>query len=142
MNKTVNASVEVEVRFSEVDSLAIVWHGHYLRYFEDAREAFGRKFAFGYLDIFNNGFVTPLVNISCDYKKPLAYGDKAIVEIVFVNTPAAKIIFEYKVFNAATKELVVTGSSTQVFLTREKSELYMTVPDFFAAWKKKVGFEE
>jgi len=142
MNKTIKASVEVEVRFSEVDSLAIVWHGHYLKYFEDAREAFGRKFGFGYLDIFNNGFVTPLVNISCDYRKPLVYGDKAIVEIVFVNTPAAKIIFEYKVFNAATKELVATGSSTQVFLTRENSELHMTVPGFFAAWKKKVGFEE
>lgn len=142
MNKTIKASVEVVVRFSEVDSLAIVWHGHYLRYFEDAREEFGRKFGFGYLDIFNSGFVTPLVSISCEYKKPLTYGDKAIVEIVFLNTPAAKILFEYKVYNAATKELVATGSSTQVFLTSEKSELHMTVPDFFAAWKKKVGLGE
>jgi len=141
MQPTIKASTEVVVRFSEVDSLAIVWHGHYLKYFEDAREAFGREYGFGYLDMFNNGFVTPLVNIGCDFKKPLVYGDTAIVEATFINTPAAKIQFEFKVFNAANMEIVATGSSTQVFLSRETFELYMTVPDFFAAWKKKVGID-
>ena len=29
------------VRFSEIDSMQIVWHGEYVRYFEDGREAFG-----------------------------------------------------------------------------------------------------
>ena len=28
------------VRFSEIDSMQIVWHGEYVRYFEDGREAF------------------------------------------------------------------------------------------------------
>lgn len=31
----------LRVRFSEVDSMQIVWHGEYVRYFEDGREAFG-----------------------------------------------------------------------------------------------------
>ena len=31
----------IRVRFSEVDSMQIVWHGEYVRYFEDGREAFG-----------------------------------------------------------------------------------------------------
>ena len=141
MQPTIKATTEVVVRFNEVDSLAIVWHGHYLKYFEDAREAFGREYGLGYLDVFNNGFVTPLVNIGCDFKKPLVYGDKAIVEATFINTPAAKIHFEFKVFNAATMELAATGSSTQVFLVRDTFELYMTVPEFFAEWKKKVGLE-
>ena len=43
--------VAINIRFSEVDSLLIVWHGHYLKYFEDAREAFGRKYGLGYLGI-------------------------------------------------------------------------------------------
>jgi len=45
------ASTEIEVRFSEVDSMNIVWHGAYSLYFEDAREAFGKKYGLGYLDI-------------------------------------------------------------------------------------------
>lgn len=47
--KTAEASLvgktSLRVRFSEVDSMQIVWHGEYVRYFEDGREAFGREFA-------------------------------------------------------------------------------------------------
>ena len=31
-----------DIRFSEVDSMGVVWHGNYAKYFEDAREEFGR----------------------------------------------------------------------------------------------------
>ena len=37
------ASRMLEIRFSEVDSMKIVWHGSYAKYFEDAREAFGKE---------------------------------------------------------------------------------------------------
>jgi len=42
------AQIEIPVRFCEIDPLSIVWHGHYLKYFEEAREAFGRKYGLGY----------------------------------------------------------------------------------------------
>ena len=54
-------SKEVEVRFSEVDSMNIVWHGSYALYFEDAREAFGARYGLDYLNIFANGYYAPLV---------------------------------------------------------------------------------
>lgn len=139
MQPALKISTEVLVRFSEVDSLTIVWHGHYVKYFEDAREKFGLQYGLGYMDVYKNGFVTPIVKLDCEFKRPLMYGDKAIVEATFINTPAAKIQFRFKIFNAANKEVVATGSSTQVFLTRETFELHLTVPEFFAEWKKKMG---
>lgn len=141
MHKTLKESCKIAIRFSEVDSLAIVWHGHYIKYFEDAREVFGLKYGLGYLDVYNKGFVTPLININCDFKRPLRYGDKAIVEAKFKNTPAAKIVFDYTIVNAETLELIATGTSTQAFLNRETFELNMTLPDFFIAWKKQMGLE-
>ena len=45
------------VRFSEVDSMRVVWHGSYPLYFEDAREAFGKEFALEYMRIADNGFL-------------------------------------------------------------------------------------
>ena len=36
-------SIDLRIRFNEIDALGIVWHGHYIKYFEDAREAFGKK---------------------------------------------------------------------------------------------------
>ena len=40
-------SCKVKVRFSEVDSMAVVWHGNYVKYLEDGREAFGLQFGVG-----------------------------------------------------------------------------------------------
>ena len=55
------ATKEVEIRFSEVDSMGVVWHGHYAMYFEDAREEFGKKYDLGYLMMYDKGFFEPLV---------------------------------------------------------------------------------
>lgn len=38
----------IKVRFSEIDSMQIVWHGEYVRYFEDGRESFGKHYSLGY----------------------------------------------------------------------------------------------
>lgn len=128
---------EVTVRFNEADPLGIVWHGHYVRYFEDGREAFGREYGISYLDVYREGFAVPVVSIQCDYKKPLRYGESVIVEVTYINTPAAKLQFTYKIFEAQTQELVATGSSTQVFVDVKSFQLHLTLPPFIEAWKEK-----
>ena len=128
----------INVRFHEVDSLRIVWHGHYLKYFEDGREAFGKKYGIGYLDVFELGLLTPIVNVSCDYKRPVKYGDPVTLETVFVDSEAAKIQFRFTLFNSLTKEVYTTGESTQIFLNLD-GELCLTLPQFFIDWKKRWG---
>ncbi len=125
------------VRFNEADPLGIVWHGHYLRYFEDGREAFGKKYGVSYLDFYHQGYAVPVISVQCDYKRPLRYGNSVIVEATLVNTPAAKMLFEYKMFDAEKKTLIATGSSAQVFVDVKTFELSLTNPVFFEAWKKK-----
>ncbi len=49
----------IKVRFSEVDSMQIVWHGEYVRYFEDGRESFGKHYGLGYMDIYREGYMVP-----------------------------------------------------------------------------------
>jgi acyl-CoA thioester hydrolase len=129
--------VEIRIRFNEADPLGIVWHGHYIRYFEDGREDFGNQFGIGYLDFFDKGFVIPVVNVDCSFKKSLRYGDTVIVETSFIPCDAAKIRFEYRLFNKKNGELVATGSSVQVFLDREQSGLQLLNPPFFEEWKRK-----
>lgn len=131
----------ITVRFSEVDSLKIVWHGHYIKYLEDGRESFGKQYGIGYLDLFEEGLLTPIVEVSCSYKKHLIYGDKVIIETSYVNDDAAKIIFDFKVFRESNRDLVASGRSVQVFLN-EDGELLLTHPDKYIEWKKKYGLWE
>lgn len=135
--KKLSNRTEVLVRFNEADPLGIVWHGHYIRYFEDGREAFGNTHGLGYLDVYKQGFVIPIVSVHCEFKRSLRYGDRVIVETKYIPCEAAKMKFSYRLFNAVTGELVATGSSVQVFLDKKESLLQLSNPPFFEEWKKK-----
>ncbi|HHZ66001.1 MAG TPA: acyl-CoA thioesterase [Flavobacteriales bacterium] len=134
------ATVKVKVRYSETDAIGVVWHGNYLRYFEDGREAFGEKYGLEYLEIYTNDFIVPLVQINCDFLSPLKYGEAVLVETKLVNTKAAKIIFEYNIYRESDNKKVAAGSSTQVFVTKA-GEFSITVPEFYKSWKQKHGLE-
>jgi acyl-CoA thioester hydrolase len=133
--KTLSNRTEITVKFSEVDALGIVWHGNYLRYFEEGREQFGVEFDLKYLDIYDKGYVLPIVQMHLDYKRPLVYGESMIIETTYVDCEAAKMIFEYKIFKKNGNELVVTGSSVQAFLNLDR-QLLLTIPPFFEQWKR------
>ena len=124
------------VRFSEVDSMQIVWHGEYVRYFEDGREAFGRHYGLDYMSIYREGYMVPIVDLTCQFKYPLSFGEEAIVETRYINSDAAKIVFEYTIYRASDQTIVATGSTVQVFLNSNK-ELELVNPAFYIKWKKK-----
>ncbi|MFI3332232.1 MAG: acyl-CoA thioesterase [Rikenellaceae bacterium] len=127
----------LRVRFSEVDSMAIVWHGEYVRYFEDGREAFGREFeGLGYMDIYQSGYTAPMVSMSLNYKYPLRCNDRAIVETRYIGCEAAKIIFEYEVRRESDNVVVATGESTQVFLDGD-GILQLNAPEFYQKWMER-----
>ncbi|MGL5938339.1 MAG: acyl-CoA thioesterase [Phocaeicola sp.] len=127
----------VRVRFSEVDSMQVVWHGDYVRYLEDGREDFGRKFAgLGYMDFYAHGYTAPIVDLSIQYKRSLTCNDTAIVETRYLGAEGAKICFEYEIRRESDGEVVATGSSTQVFLD-SAGELQLLPPSFYIIWKEK-----
>lgn len=130
------ATKDFDIRFSEVDSMQFAWHGSYTSYFEDAREAFGQKYGLGYLTIFNNGFYAPLVDLSFKYKKPMRYGMHPRIEITYVPTETAKIIFDYAIYDNTDDSLIATGRSVQVFLDHDYQLVWYT-PDFYEEWKKQ-----
>ena len=136
--KLLTASKNLKIRFSEVDSMDFVWHGSYPLYFEDAREAFGKKYDLGYLLIFDSGFYAPLVDLSFHYKKPIVYGMHPRVDIFYRPTEAAKIIFDYEIHDTKDNELLATGRSVQVFLDKDY-QLMWTNPEFYEEWKRKWG---
>jgi acyl-CoA thioester hydrolase len=132
---------EIAVRFNEADPLGIVWHGHYLRYFEDGRESFGKKFGIAYLDFYRNGLAVPIVSVHCDYKQPLKYGSSVFVITTFRDSPAAKLNFDYRIIDATTEKLVATGSTTQVFVDVKNFQLQLTMPEYYEQWRKKWRLE-
>lgn len=135
------ASKDFEVRFSEVDSMKFTWHGSYPLYFEDAREAFGAKYGLSYLDIQQAGLYAPLVDLNFHYRQPLLYGMHPRIDIYYVPTPSAKIVFRYEIRDRSNEDLLTYGESTQVFLD-SNYRLIVFTPPFYEAWKKRWGVME
>jgi acyl-CoA thioester hydrolase len=135
--KSLKHSIDLKVRFSETDAMGVVWHGNYLKFFEDAREAFGAKYGMEYLDFFNNGYFTPIVKSEIQHKNSVYFGEDVRVNIVLEQHEAAKLIFKYEVINLAKNNCAAVGSTMQVFLSVEEREMELTKPDFYKNWEEQ-----
>lgn len=139
--EVISLEIEGDIRFSEVDSMNVVWHGNYLKYFEDAREAFGIHYGMAYIDIYNSGFLTPIVKSEIEHKFPLKYGDKFRTKIALVKTIAAKIVYEYEILNVTTGKISAVGKTIQVFIDNQ-GELQLVSPRFYEEWFNRIQWEK
>lgn len=139
--KVLEVEIPLKIRFSDTDAMGVVWHGNYLRFFEDAREAFGARYGLTYLDMYNNGYFTPIVKSSIEHKAPLYYGDEPIVIARYKYSPAAKLGFDYEIRNNKTGNIIATGKTVQVFLSAKERELQLSKPAFFETWEISTGLK-
>ena len=70
-----SAVAELTERFNECVSLGIVWHGNYIKYFEEGREASSYKYGFDFVGLYNKRISTPILHLSSDYKDMLCFFD-------------------------------------------------------------------
>lgn len=138
--KELRASKELEIRFSEIDMMNVVWHGAYALYFEDAREVFGAKYDLTYMGYVNHGYYAPIVEQTIQYKKPIRYGMRPRIDIIYRPTLSAKIIFDYEIRDMADESLIATGHSVQVFMDLQY-QLVWDNPPFYLEWKHRWGLD-
>ena len=129
-----------DVRFSEVDMMGVAWHGSYMMYLEDAREAFGAKYGLSYCRYIEEDTMVPIVEMKLNYKKPITYGMRPIVRITYRPSESAKIIFDYEIYDSTTGETCLTAHSVQVFMDMNYNLLWYS-PEFYTKWKIKMGLE-
>lgn len=129
---------QIDIRFSEVDIMNVVWHGSYPLYFEDAREAFGKEHNLSYQRYIDEGVFAPIVELNIRYRRPLTYGMRPIVRITYVPTESAKVIFDYEIVDPDDGTVFVTARSIQVFMDQQYQLLWDN-PEFYRKWKEERG---
>lgn len=138
MSQTLTNRIERKIPFYEVDAIRMLWHGNYVKYLEEGREAFGEEFGLQYLHIFECGYVVPVVDLHLQYRQTAVYGDTLIIETTYVPTKAAKLIFRYEIRRKGDNALILEATSTQLFVTAD-GEFDMTTPDFVRQWRDEHG---
>lgn len=120
-------SVTFEVRFPEVDSYGVVWHGHYVQYFEVARNALCAAFGLTPADALAHGYKVPITKVSMDLKRPARLDDRLLVSARLAPPETAKLTMAYEIRRAETGELLASGATEQVILD-PTGQLLITFP--------------
>jgi acyl-CoA thioester hydrolase len=128
-------SVERTVRFEEVDALGIVWHGRYPSYFEDGRVLLGEKYGLGYMDLYNQGIVSPIKQMHVDYQLPLRFGDPFTIEAILHWSDAVRLNHEFILRNAEGA-VTTTGYTVQLMMDQEDNVL-MVPPPFYDEFRQR-----
>ena len=123
-----------QIRFEEVDSMGIVWHGRYVGYFEEGRVALGHKYGISYSDFIRNRNPVPLRQVYVEYLEPLYFEDEIEIETILHWSDAAKINFEYII--RKNNKITCTGYTVQLMLD-EKLELLFAPPEFYQNFMDK-----
>jgi acyl-CoA thioester hydrolase len=123
-------SVEVKHRcqFSEVDALAIVWHGRYAGFFEKASEALGRKIGLSYHSMYAAGVSAPLAQLHIDYHRPLKLSEVCSIRASVIWTEASRLNIEYVILKEDCT-VACTGYTVQMFVDSGSGEVCILSPD-------------
>jgi acyl-CoA thioester hydrolase len=120
---------EIRVRFNEVDSWGMVWHGHYIAWFEAGRSALLNRFQLGPQDFIRMGYVAPVVDLKCSYKEPARLGDEIVVRTTVLKPTKAALTFRFEILRKADRRLLAAGEETQVLQALDGRLLYHIPPD-------------
>lgn len=133
-------SLELDVPFFDVDSLFIVWHGHYVKYFEMARCAFLAEIQHDYNVMRETGFAYPIVKLDVKYIKPATFGQKIRVEMAVVEFESCLKV-NYTITDVKKGTKLTQASTTQVAVRIDNGEMQFQTPDVFqAAIRQFAGF--
>ena len=114
----------------------VVWHGSYMLYFEDARELFGEQYDLTYMGYVRHGYYAPMVEMNIQWKKPIRYGMRPRIDIIYRPTVAAKVVFDYEIHDTADESLIATAHSVQVFMDLNY-QLVLYSPKFYEEWQQR-----
>lgn len=139
MHKLV-AYADVEAPFHDIDAMNVVWHGHYVKYFELARCALLRSFDYDYPQMQASGYFWPVVECHLKYVRPAIYEQRLRVEATLLEYEN-RIKIGYLVRDLSSGERLTKGHTIQVAVDAATRELqFVSPPILFAkleqAWAK------
>ncbi|MES2626112.1 MAG: acyl-CoA thioesterase [Pseudomonadota bacterium] len=135
MDKLPEAQVAIKVPFFDVDPMRIVWHGHYVKYFEIARCELLNKIGYGYKEMEQSGFGWPVIDLNVRYLKSAVLGQDLLCSAKIVEYEH-RLKIDYEIHCAKTGDRLTKGSSVQVAVSLGENVMQLMSPQIML---KKLG---
>lgn len=113
-----------QVQYYETDKMGITHHSNYVRWMEEARTFFLEEIGWPYDTFEENGVISPVAAISCQYKAMSTFPDVISIEVWVNKLKSAKLVFNYRMLNQKGV-LVCEGRSEHSFLSNNGSFVHI-----------------
>ena len=103
------------VQYYETDKMGITHHSNYIRFMEEARVWFLKEIGWGYDKMEEEGIISPVVSVSCNYKKTTTFPDEIAISVSVLEVNQVKLKLGYTMTVGET--VVCTAESVHCFLS-------------------------
>lgn len=110
---------EHKAQYYETDQMGIIHHSNYIRWFEEARTNLMEQIGMGYDKMEDQGIISPVLAISCEYKSMTRFGQTVWIQPQIKAYNGVKLTVGYIITDKETGEVRCTGESKHCFLNRE-----------------------
>ena len=132
-----HVDTEVLVPFFDVDTMNVVWHGHYVKYLEVARCALLDQLGHNYTQMMESGYAWPVIDLQLRYVRGAVFGQKLTVRANLVEWEN-RLKINYLISDAATGERLTRACTVQVAVDMQTREMQLVSPKAFTDAVAKV----
>lgn len=129
---------EIDVRYAETDQMGVVYHANYLVWMELGRTKLIQDLGFNYAEMEKEGIISPVIDIEASYKRPLRYGETAMIRTWIEEYDGLRVVYGYEILTG-DGELAVTGRSKHVCVKKESFRpisIKRVYPEWHEAYEK------
>ncbi|MCY1516010.1 acyl-CoA thioester hydrolase, YbgC/YbaW family [compost metagenome] len=123
----IGAEVEIRVPFFDVDSINVVWHGHYVKYLELARCELLDALGYSYDAMRASGYAWPVIDLHLRYAQPAQFGQRLRVRAELVEWEH-RLKINYLILDAESGRRLTRAASEQVAVCIQTREMQLTSP--------------
>ncbi|NWA28883.1 acyl-CoA thioesterase [Pseudomonas gingeri] len=132
-----HVDTEILVPFFDVDTMHVVWHGHYVKYLEVARCALLDHIGHNYTQMLESGYAWPVIDLQLRYVRGAVFGQKINVRANLVEWEN-RLKVSYLITDLASGERLTRASTVQVAVEIQSREMQLASPKVFVDAVEKV----
>ncbi|WP_417822328.1 acyl-CoA thioesterase [Terasakiella sp.] len=123
----ISASVQIQAQFYHLDPMEVVWHGNYVRFFEQARCALLDKIDYNYPQMRDSGYMWPVVDMRVKFVRPVTFAQNINVEATIAEYEN-RLKINYLITDVETGEKITKGFTIQVAVDGGTQEMLFESP--------------
>ena len=130
--------MERKINYYETDKMGVVHHSNYIRFLEEARCDLLEEVGMPYEVLEQNGIIIPVLEVKCEYKKHVTFGDTIIITPHVREYNGVRLSVSYDVIDKKTGMVVINAETKHCFTNMELRPINMKkkFPDFSKKWEE------